>query len=68
MPEIDQNIGGTRPTTFSADRTTLLVKLDQLARCTRVVVPHPIFGPMSRSEWMRWGYLHTDHHLRQFGR
>ena len=18
-------------------------------------------------EWMRWGYLHADHHLRQFG-
>jgi len=30
--------------------------------------PHPIFGQMTRAEWLRWGYLHTDHHLRQFGR
>jgi hypothetical protein len=28
---------------------------------------HPIFGAMTEEEWMRWGYLHMDHHLRQFG-
>jgi len=30
--------------------------------------PHPIFGAMKPWDWMRWGYLHADHHLRQFGR
>jgi hypothetical protein len=29
---------------------------------------HPIFGPMTANDWLRWGYLHADHHLRQFGR
>jgi hypothetical protein len=29
--------------------------------------PHPVFGRMSNKAWLRWGYLHTDHHLRQFG-
>jgi hypothetical protein len=29
---------------------------------------HPLFGAMTRAEWLRWGWLHTDHHLRQFGR
>jgi hypothetical protein len=29
--------------------------------------PHPILGPLSQSEWHRWAFLHTDHHLRQFG-
>jgi hypothetical protein len=28
---------------------------------------HPIFGVMTEQEWLRWGYLHMDHHLRQFG-
>ena len=28
---------------------------------------HPIFGRMSRGAWLRWAYLHMDHHLRQFG-
>jgi hypothetical protein len=28
---------------------------------------HPIFGPMSNAAFLRWAYLHMDHHLRQFG-
>jgi hypothetical protein len=28
---------------------------------------HPLFAEMSERDWMRWGYLHVDHHLRQFG-
>ena len=28
---------------------------------------HPLFGRMSEAAWLRWGYLHVDHHLRQFG-
>jgi hypothetical protein len=68
-PEVDQKVGGTRPTEFARD-------VDEL----RAIVlgfapgypgfgskPHPIFGMMSEAEWLRWGYLHMDHHLRQFG-
>jgi hypothetical protein len=25
------------------------------------------FGAMIPRDWQRWGYRHTDHHLRQFG-
>ena len=28
---------------------------------------HPIFGHVSEAAWLRWAYLHMDHHLRQFG-
>jgi len=28
---------------------------------------HPLFDEMSERDWMRWGYLHADHHFRQFG-
>jgi hypothetical protein len=28
---------------------------------------HPIFGRMSRSDWLVWGFRHLDHHMRQFG-
>ena len=28
---------------------------------------HPFFGEMSDDEWGQLLYLHTDHHLRQFG-
>ncbi len=67
-PEINQQIGGTPPADFAADRATLLAKLDQFTRSSGPWSPHPIFGTMTTAEWMRWGYLHTDHHLRQFGR
>ena len=68
-PEMDQMVGGTKPVEFDQDKTALLALLDRLVRTNRdfTFVPHPIFGQMSDWEWMRWAYLHCDHHLRQFG-
>jgi hypothetical protein len=68
-PEMDQFAGGTAPSDFETDRERLL---DLIARFTNSKrdfewSPHPIFGKMPDPEWLRWGYLHTDHHLRQFG-
>lgn len=68
IPNMDQQIGGTPPSTFDADRTLLLSRLAAFTCFTGPWLAHPIFGPMNQIEWMRWGYLHTDHHLRQFGR
>jgi hypothetical protein len=67
-PEIDQRIGGTPPVDFEPDRAALLDNIDRFARATGPFGPHPIFGAMTSTDWMRWGYLHCDHHLRQFGR
>lgn len=68
VPEVDQEIGGTRPAEFSADLAELERHVREFARrhpASRP--PHPIFGPLSERQWLRWSYLHTDHHLRQFG-
>ena len=52
----------------SRDRATLLASMERFASKTeRDVHPHPIFGPLTTWEWQRWGWLHADHHLRQFG-
>jgi hypothetical protein len=67
-PEVDQRVGGTPPGDFEADRTQLLRRLMQFAGGSGPWGAHPLFGPMADLEWMRWGYLHSDHHLRQFGR
>ena len=68
-PEVDQDIGGTRPTEFAADLAALKTQCERFVANPQSIGPrHPIFGPMSESEWMRWGYLHMDHHLRQFGK
>jgi uncharacterized protein DUF1569 len=68
-PELDQAAGaGTPPTDFDADRALALSLLREMAAPgRRLMLPHPVFGAMSDSAWRRWGYLHTDHHLRQFG-
>jgi len=68
IPEMDQQIGGTRPAVFKADRIRLFARLETFTRFSGPWPNHPIFGAMNANEWMRWGYLHTDHHLRQFGR
>jgi len=68
-PEMDQEVGGTRPDDFARD----LAELEKLLESVTTQAAgydwpaHPIFGRMSEADWMRWAYLHVDHHLRQFG-
>ncbi len=68
-PEADQLIGGTPPIDFETDRAELLVLLDGFTSKAKGSQwqPHPMFGAMPDEDWMRWGYLHINHHLRQFG-
>jgi hypothetical protein len=68
--ELDQVAGrGTSPADFAADIATVEQLLDEIAAWPgpRPRPSHPIFGRMSQRAWLRWAYLHTDHHLRQFG-
>ena len=68
-PEVDQEMGGTKPAEFSADLKEAedLLALVASRAGSRDWPDHPVFGRMSEGDWMRWAYLHTDHHLRQFG-
>jgi hypothetical protein len=68
-PEVDPTRSGTPPADFTADRGELLQLLERFTRQPRDFEwqPHPILGPLTAAEWMRWGYLHMDHHFRQFG-
>jgi hypothetical protein len=68
-PEIDLVALGYEPEDFSGDRRTLIGLVERFCRpdCNLRTAFHPIFGRMSPAEWRRWGYLHLDHHLRQFG-
>jgi hypothetical protein len=68
MPEVDAARDGTPPGEFVRDRA------ESRDLLLRVVADgaidgraHPLFGPLSQREWLRWAYCHTDHHLRQFG-
>jgi hypothetical protein len=68
-PELMQGQGGTAPEQFEQDRARLAATIQRFCAPDPKLgaAPHPIFGPMTISEWMRWGYLHCDHHFRQFG-
>lgn len=67
-PEMNQEIGGTKPTDFEADVRELEELVDRLTRADKDFSwgGHPLFGAMPDRDWLRWGYLHMDHHLRQF--
>jgi len=69
VPEVDQELGGTRPVEFKQDVADLKGRIISFTQIPESFVwpSHPYLGVMSGSEWMRLGYLHTDHHLRQFG-
>jgi hypothetical protein len=69
MPENDQEQGGTPPEDFQRDLDALVLMIDRVTRAKRDFQwrRHPLFAEMSERDWMRWAYLHVDHHLRQFG-
>jgi Protein of unknown function (DUF1569) len=68
-PEIDQRCGGTVPEDFAADVSRLEALLDTMTKrgANGPWARHPLFGRMSPAAWLRWGYRHAEHHLRQFG-
>lgn len=53
---------------FDEERQEVIRQMRRFVQREQRRVDHAMFGPMSYADWMRWGYLHTDHHLRQFGR
>ena len=66
--EVAQDGGGTPPGEFERDRTRLVATINRFCAVPDSVRgSHPILGKLTHEEWMRWGYLHADHHLRQFG-
>ena len=69
MAENDQERGGTPPEDFQRDLDGLVSMIERVTRTQRDFQwgRHPLFAEMSERDWLRWGYLHIDHHLRQFG-
>jgi hypothetical protein len=68
MPELKRAIRERTEMEFDAVVEETVEKMQELAKGVRCAPSHPMFGPMTEKDWMRWGYLHADHHLRQFGR
>jgi hypothetical protein len=69
VPELDQDCAGTAPSEFRQDVDELLRLMNRMTARPKDFdwQAHPHFGQLSEPEWMRLGYLHVNHHLRQFG-
>lgn len=65
-PEVNPHDKGTKPAEFESDRAAVRELMHRFARPDSVYGEHPMFGALSRREWMIWGYRHVDHHFRQF--
>lgn len=66
-PEIDQCRLNLPLGDFECDRQTAIRLTGRLCEAELEGKRHPYFGALTRVEWLRWGWLHADHHLRQFG-
>lgn len=67
-PEVDPQRAGRKPGDFGRDRDQVETDMYRFIAAVHrgTMAKHAIFGPMSGREWLRWGWLHADHHLRQF--
>jgi hypothetical protein len=68
-PRVDPKREGTRPGDFERDRARAILGIRNLAAAGDggLAPTHMNFGAMRAADWHRWAWLHTDHHLRQFG-
>jgi hypothetical protein len=69
-PHYDPHTLGSRPADFDRDRARVVDGLERLGTASTGVPlepAHGFFGRMSRRDWQRWAWKHTEHHLRQFG-
>ena len=67
VPELKKG-NAPPPKEFAEDLASALAAMEKFVSAKDNRTVHAIFGSMKPADWMRWGYLHTDHHLRQFGR
>jgi hypothetical protein len=67
-PEVDPQRAGRKPANFVRDRDQVETELYRFIDAVHrgVMASHSIFGRLGAREWLRWGWLHADHHLRQF--
>ena len=65
----DPRRDGTKPQVFDRDRERAITHLEGIAEAPAGALEplHGLFGTMTKQDWERWAWKHTDHHLRQFG-
>jgi len=67
--ELDTVMNKIEPADLNEERNSLKQTMEEflLFGVKNEYHPHPAFGKMNGKQWKRLVYLHTDHHLKQFG-
>jgi hypothetical protein len=68
FPALKQGAPLMAASSLEEERDGVLQEMRRFCQPEQFRGDHGLFGAMSDGDWMRWGYLHMDHHLRQFGR
>lgn len=67
-PELVRALEEEATSEFAALTAIAIERMEEIVDGPWLAPSHPMFGAMTAEDWRRWGYLHADHHLRQFGR
>jgi hypothetical protein len=67
FPEFNTVNLGIDPPDFEAERTNLKAQIEKFVNASNLIPESAGGGPFSREDWGRLMYVHTDHHLREFG-
>jgi hypothetical protein len=69
-PELKPGKRGTPTTDFSNDKNTLIDLINGFEENypENQIIVHPAFGKMNRTQWGKLMFIHTNHHLKQFGK
>ena len=70
VKELEQGVGGTKPTSLDEDKDSLIKLIAEFDEKypEGKTVRHPAFGEMNKKEWGRLVYIHADYHLKQFNK
>ncbi|MDZ4773845.1 MAG: DinB family protein [Planctomycetota bacterium] len=60
--DIDVRVAREWATKFTSDLAAQCAALD-FARAPRCFIPHQVLGPLDLAQWVRFGLVHTRHHL-----
>lgn len=67
-PEMAQEAGGSKPRDFYTELEFLKKMIDIFDEREELKLkPHPLFGQLSKKQWIALFVKHLDHHLKQFG-
>ena len=65
--EMNMVTNNINPTDIEAEKKKLKDAIEKFSKTASFLPENKLVGKLSKDEWGKLNYNHTDHHLRQFG-